>query len=210
MTAIDFLATSLNRRDEVPNQELASEIIKSVKSDWVKELVDNLNNNDKNIQSDCIKVLYEIGQQGAPGLIAPYYKDFIETIQSKNNRLVWGAMYALDSIATINPEGIYKNLGLIMKVVDKGSVITIDCGVEILAKLAAIEEYSETAFPLLYEQLKKCPPKQLPMYAEKSVIAVKPSNKELFTNLLLSRMEEMERDTQKVRLKKIIKLSEKF
>jgi hypothetical protein len=46
------------------------------------------------------------------------------------------------------------------------------------------------------------PPKQLPMYAEKSVIAVKPSNKELFTNLLLSRMEEMERDTQKVRLKK--------
>jgi hypothetical protein len=30
-------------------------------------------------------------------------------------------------------------MGLIMKVVDKGSVITIDCGVEILAKLAAMK-----------------------------------------------------------------------
>jgi hypothetical protein len=38
MTAIDFLATSLNRRDEVPNQELASEIIKSVNQIGLRNL----------------------------------------------------------------------------------------------------------------------------------------------------------------------------
>ncbi|MCX6325711.1 MAG: hypothetical protein NT144_03515 [Bacteroidia bacterium] len=62
MKAIDFIATSLNKRDEKANQELALEIIKGKRHDWIKELVDNLNNKDKNIQSDCIKVLYEIGE----------------------------------------------------------------------------------------------------------------------------------------------------
>jgi hypothetical protein len=69
MTVIDLLATNLNKRDDIANQALALEIIKGSHSDWIKELVDNLNNKDKNIQSDCIKVLYEIGQNGAPQLV---------------------------------------------------------------------------------------------------------------------------------------------
>ena len=38
MKAIDLIATSLNRRDDNPNQDLAIEIIKSKRNDWVKEL----------------------------------------------------------------------------------------------------------------------------------------------------------------------------
>jgi hypothetical protein len=204
MTAIDLLATSLNKRDDKPNQDLAIEIIKSQRNDWVKELVDNLQHKDKNIQSDCIKVLYEIGERGSADMIAPYCKDFGDILRSKNNRLIWGSMIALDMITLINPKGVYDLLSLIISTIDKGSVITIDHGVGILAKLSSIIDYNETTFPLLIEQLKKCPAKQLPMYAEKSMIAINPSNKNIFFDLILSRISDMDKDSQKIRLKKVI------
>jgi cell division protein FtsL len=52
MKAIDLLATSLNKRDEKANQALALEIIKGSRYEWIKEIADNLNNKDKNIQSE--------------------------------------------------------------------------------------------------------------------------------------------------------------
>jgi hypothetical protein len=205
MKAIDLLATSLNSGDDKPNQELADGIIKSNRTDWVQELVENLGNRDKNIQSDCIKVLYEIGERGAAQMIAPYFKTFGDLLESKNNRLVWGAMYALDSIASVNPSDINSIIPVICKAIDKGSVITIDGGVSILAKLAAVNEFTETAFPLLLEQLKRCPAKQLPMYAEKSVKAINAANKSQFINLIRERYSEMERDSLKKRLDKVLK-----
>lgn len=205
MKAIDLLATSLNRGDDKPNQELADGIIKSNRADWVQELVENLNNKDKNIQSDCIKVLYEIGARGAASMIAPYYKTFGNLLESKNNRLVWGAMYALETITSVSPSGIYSILPAICKAIDKGSVITIDGGVSILAKLAVVNEYAETTFPLLIEQLKRCPAKQLPMYAEKTVKAINAANKSQFADLVRERYSEMESDSQKKRLEKVLK-----
>jgi len=69
MSVIDRLASSLGRRDSVPNQELAQELSKTKNADEIRELIENLNNKDRKIQSDCIKVLYEIGYI-APELIA--------------------------------------------------------------------------------------------------------------------------------------------
>ncbi len=76
MTVLDKLASSLNRNDEMPNQELAKQIVQEKDKNAIKELIFNLNNPDKNIQSDCIKVLYEIGERN-PSLIAEYAYDFI-------------------------------------------------------------------------------------------------------------------------------------
>jgi hypothetical protein len=204
MKALDLIATSLNRRDDKPNQELADEIIKMNRTEWIKELVESLNHKDKNIQSDCLKVLYEIGERGAATLIAPYYLEFGKLIEGKNNRLIWGAMIALDTVVNVNPQGIYTLLPIIIKGIDKGSVITIDHGVAILAKLSALSEYTDTAFPLLLEQLKKCPSKQLPMYAEKSEIAVDKTNRTQFVDLLIQRMKELDKDSQKKRIEKVI------
>jgi len=204
MTAIDFLATSLNKRDDKSNQELADLIIQSKKDEWVKELVDNLHHKDKNIQSDCIKTLYEIGERGSAEMITPYCANFGKLLTSKNNRLVWGAMIALDSITLINPEGIYNLLPKIISAIDKGSTITIDHGVAILAKLASVADFTNTTFPLLMEQLIKCPSKQLPMYAERSMIAINSANQDQFIELIQSRISEMERDSQKLRINKLI------
>src|ERR1041385_1990762 len=102
---IERLASSLGKRDEKPNQELAASLVKSKDKKAIKELVEHLSDKDKNIQSDCIKVLYEIGEQ-KPELIADYDKEFLALLDSKNNRLVWGAMTAIDCIAAISPDSI--------------------------------------------------------------------------------------------------------
>jgi hypothetical protein len=83
-------------------------------------------------------------------------------------------------------------------------VITIDHGVGILAQLSSVADYTETAFPLLMEQLKKCPSKQLPMYAEKSIIAINPTNQNQFVDLIQLRILEMDKDSQKQRLNKVV------
>ncbi|MFF2908338.1 hypothetical protein [Paenibacillus sp. NPDC057934] len=204
MTIIGKLASSLNRKDEGPNQELAKYIADREDKEAVKELVDNLHNSDKNIQSDCIKVLYEIGDI-KPSLVVEYSKEFLTLLDHKNNRLVWGAMTALDAIILENPATIYESLVKIVEIADKGSVITKDHAVNILIKLCSVEQYADHAFRLLIEQLKKCPTNQLPMYAENAISIINDKNKAFFTETLISRLDEIEKDTKRKRVEKLIK-----
>jgi hypothetical protein len=114
-----MLASSLGRRDEVPNVELAQRIVKTEDKGAIKELVENLSNKDGHIQADCIKVLYEIGDK-KPKLISGFVRQFLALLGSKNNRLVWGAMTALDSITLEEPAAIAENLPKITRIADKG------------------------------------------------------------------------------------------
>jgi len=164
-----------------------------------------LKNKDKNIQSDCIKVLYEIGLNGSGELISSYTNEFGALLKSNNNRLVWGAMIALNTISKNYPEKVFELLPQIISAIDQGSTITIDHGVGILAKLSSFNEYIDIVFPLLIEQLKRCPIKQLPLYAEKSVIAINPTNKNQFVEMLEARIAETDKNSQKSRIVKILK-----
>lgn len=204
MSILGKLASSLGRRDEVPNQELARQILKSKDKQAVNELVENLANKDKNIQSDCIKVLYEIGEL-QPELIAGYDKEFLALLESKNNRLVWGAMTALDCIASINPAGIYKNLGQILIASDNGSVITKDHAVGILIKLAHHKKYADNALALLLDQFKVCATNQLPMYAENSVGVIADDKQEGFVKVLSARLADIDKESKRKRVEKVIK-----
>ena len=203
ISVIGKLASSLDRRDEVPNQELAKEIVLTKDKKAVKELVDNLSNK-KAIQNDCIKVLYEIGEQ-EPKLIADYVNEFVEQLDSKNNRLQWGAMTALGTITNERPKEIYAVLTTIVSAADRGSVITKDHAVNILIKLCTIETYSDNTFALLIEQLLKSPTNQLPMYAEKALPVVNNKNKDLFVKTLTSRLDDIEKETKRKRVEKVIK-----
>lgn len=204
MSVISKLATSLNRRDEIPNQELAKQIVKKDDKKAVQELIEHLNHKDKNIQSDCIKVLYEIGDLN-PKLIAEHYKTFITLLNSKNNRLVWGAMTAISSIALEVPKNVYQALPKILNIADKGSVISRDYAVNILIKLCSIKEYQKDAFDLLIEQLKIAPTNQLPMYAENAVSIVTDQYKSIFVKTLTNRLDDIEKETKRKRVEKVIK-----
>lgn len=204
MSIIDQLATSLGRRDEAPNQELAKSIADKGDTHAVEELVDHLIHKDKNIQSDCIKVLYEIGEL-RPSLIADYSDTFVELLGSKNNRLVWGAMTALDAITLENPTSVYSAIADIIDAADKGSVIAKDHGVSILIKLCSIGNYADHAFSLLAEQLENCPTNQLPMYAENAIPIISDNNRSIFIRILTSRLDDIEKDTKRKRVEKVIK-----
>lgn len=204
MSIISKLASSLGRRDEAPNQELAKQIASKKDKSTVKELVDNLSNKSKDIQNDCIKVLYEIGER-EPALIANYAKAFVALLDSKNNRLLWGVMTALHAITPEKPAVVYAALPAIIASADKGSVITKDYCVNILIQLCSIKQYADKVFPLLIEQLLSSPTNQLPMYAEKAMPVINDKNKGLFIKTLTARLDDIDKDTKRKRVEKVIK-----
>ena len=208
MSLIEKFACSLNRRDEVPNQQLAKELVAKNDTLSIKEVVENCSNKNKNIQSDCIKVLYEIALL-KPQLIADYVKEFIALLNNKNNRMVWGAMTAIDDITLQKPKEVYAALPKIIEAADKGSVISRDHCVGILIKLSSVKQYSQNAFSLLLEQLETCPANQLPMYAENTMPVINENNKNVFIKTLQSRLKEVEKETQQKRIEKVIRKSSK-
>jgi hypothetical protein len=204
MNVIDKLASSLGRRDEVPNQELAALVIKKNDAEAVKELVRILTEGSKAQQGDAIKTLYEIGYV-KPEMISNFVKDFIGLLDSKNNRLQWGAMMALDTIATIESKAIYAALPRILDVAKQGSVITRDHAVGILAKLSAVKAYADDAFPLLLEEIKRAPLNQFPAYVERAMEVARDKDKSLLLKTINARLPEIEKESSRKRLMKVLK-----
>lgn len=204
MSVLNRLAHSLNRRDEVPNQELARDLAAKKDKTGIREIAENLWNKDKNIQADCIKVLYEVGAI-EPSLIADYTEDFVKCLRSKNNRLAWGGMTALAEIAKADPDLVFQHLEAIKKAKETGSVITVDNAISTLAYTAAANKrYNETIFPYLLKHLSGCRPKEVPQHSEKTLPAVNAANKAEFIKVLEKRMEDLS-GSGLSRVKKVIK-----
>ncbi len=208
MSALKKLACEQNRRDEIPNQELARELVETQNHAGVREIAENLWNKDQNVQADCLKVLYEVGYL-APALIADYAGDFLKLTRSKHNRLVWGAMIALSTVATLTADELFPHLREIEQVMETGSVITKDNGVKILALVASQNEaYRREIFPYLLKHLATCRPKDVAQHSEKSLPAVDGENKTEFITLLEKRSIDLSK-SELARIKKVIKVAEK-
>jgi hypothetical protein len=208
MSVLNRIAYFQNRRDDVPNQQLARQLAETRDEKGIQEIAENLWNKNTNIQSDCLKVLYETGYL-EPNLIAGYAEDFLKMLHNRNNRLVWGSMIALSTIAVIAADAIYPHYEEIQKVMEGGSVITVDAGVLTLAGMASTRpERNKEIFPYLLKHLGKCRPKDVPQHAEKTLLAVNSDNKLDFIGVLEERMEDMT-ESQAARLRKTIKKAEK-
>lgn len=207
MPVLDRIAHFQNRRDEVPNQELARQLAETEDRQGIQEIAANLWNKEPAIQSDCLKVLYEIGYL-KPELVSTYAADFLKLLRSRNNRLVWGAMIALSTIAPLAADAIDPHRDQVIKAIQRGSVITVDAGVLTLAHLAASsQERRQAIFPYLLTHLQTCRPKDVPQHAEKIVIAVDAHNKDAFIAILQKRLEDAT-TPQAARLKKVIRQAE--
>ena len=203
MSILKRLASASGRRDAVPNQELARELCENKNKAYIDEIAKNLFNKNKAIQSDCIKVLYEIGYID-PRLISEYVSDFLALLRSKNNRLIWGAMTALSTIALEKPGEIYSEIELVLQTIDNGSVITVDGGISVLAQISSTNEaYEETIIQYLLKHLQTCRPKEVGQHAEKSLIAMNKRNKEKFKKVLLGRLDDLTA-SQRTRVNKVV------
>ena len=207
MSVLNRIAHFRNRRDEVPNQELARELAEKKNRKGIREIAENLRNKNQNVQSDCLKVLYEIGFL-KPELIADYVGDFLKLLKSRNNRIVWGSMIALSTIAEMKADEISKHYADIQGVMEKGSVITRDNGVKVLAVVASGSDvHRKKVFSYLLRHLETCRPKDVPQHAEKIVVAVNAKNRDEFIKVLERRMSDMT-SSQAARLRKVLKEAE--
>jgi len=201
---IEKLAFSLGRNDEEPNIALAAELVKTKNKKDIQEIVNGLANPKEQIANDCIKVLYEIAGI-KPELVADYAGIFIQLLKSKNNRIVWGSMTALSKIAALIPDVLFDNLDIIIKAYEKGSVITVDNSISVLAELSgAGKKYEKKVFPIIIGHLEKCRPKEVGQHAERAFICVNKNNASLFRETLLKRRDSLT-DAQKKRVDKLLK-----
>lgn len=204
MSVLHRIACFQNRRDEVPNQELARDLAARNDRAGIHEIAENLWNQDPAVQNDCIKVLYEIGAI-APGLIGDYAGDFLELLTSSQNRLVWGGMIALAAVAAVQADELFPHCEQIQRAMEAGSVITVDNGVKALARVAAQRPaYARKLFPYLLDHLASCRPKDVPQHAEKTLVAVNASNQAVFIQTLETRMPALS-PAQAARLKKVVR-----
>ena len=204
MSVLQRTAHLQGRRDEVPNQDLARELAAKKDRRGIREIAENLQNHDKNIQADCIKVLYEVGYID-PALVADFAEDFAVLLKSRNNRLVWGGMIGLSTVAAIRADVVQKHLGEIRDALSEGSVITVDAAVLTLARFASTSEKSrKVAVPLLIDHLMTCRPKDVPQHAEKSLPAVNRLNKKQFAAVLQTRLGDLS-GSGLSRVKKVLK-----
>ncbi len=162
----DQLSSSLGRNDEVPNTELARTIAAARDAGAIGELVALLDDPRQAIRSDALKVLYETGKLEL-ALIAGHAERFAQLLDDRHNRMVWGSMEALASIATVDPIALLPHLATIKRSTASGSVITRDWGVRALASIAeSLPDTRLEIVPFLVGILATCRPSELPRHLE--------------------------------------------
>lgn len=197
------LLLNATQRDEKANIKLAEELVKSENQKDIAEIVLALQEKNKIIANDAIKVLYEIGER-KPMLIAEYTQQFLDLLSSKNSRLVWGAMSALAEVASLRADIIFEQLDKVYIGYNSGSVIASDQSMTVLARLCmANERYKQAIFPFLIEHLSKCRAKEVAQHAERISICINTENKSMFLEVLNSRHADLS-DTQWKRVQKLI------
>ncbi len=204
MSIRSLLASQLGHRGDEANVVLAKKIADTDDVKAIEELFQLLADKDKNVQSDAIKVIYEVAVLN-PSLVAPHFEPLVKLLNSKNARLLWGAMTAIDAITETIPATVYSHLPEILKAADKGSVIARDHVVGTLVKLASVKDYVTESKTLLLEQLHAAPTNQLPMYAEMIVDVANAMSKQSFVNALNKRLPDIDKESKAKRVEKVIK-----
>lgn len=202
MAIADRLAGALDRRDEAPNVELAEDLVARADRAGIAEVVELVRTGTSRQRNDAMKVLYEIGAR-RPDLVGGYCPVFLEALSSPNNRQVWGAMSALDSVAEQRAETLVAELPRILAAADKGSVIAKDRCTSILVKLARAG-YAQKAVPILVERLKTAAPNQFPTYAEETASVMTPEQKPGFLAVLKQRIGGIGQKSKRERVEKVM------
>jgi hypothetical protein len=204
VSVLNRIAYYQNRRDEVPNQELAHHLADSEDKAGIREIAENLWHKNKSVRSDCLKVLYEIGYV-RPDLIADYVDEFLKLLKDKENRMVWGGMIGLATIADLRPHEIWNYIDDVIEAVNTGTLITVVWGIKTLAHIAAAENvYHARLFPILLDHLQNCISRDLALHAESILVAVDKSNPGAYLEVLEKRKPELTKP-QLARINKLIR-----
>jgi len=209
MKWISKIAFYRNIRNETPNKELAKELADTDNIKGIKEISEYLFDKNKSVSSDSLSVLYTIGYS-KPELIQEYIDDFLKLLESKNNRMVWGSMIALSTIAYLKADFIFKRIELILETMRKGTLITEVWGIKILVSLSLKNrEYKSKLLPVLFDYLEKCRPIDFATRVETIIPALESSyEREIFDNIIQMKSPELS-NSQTKKLKTILNKNRK-
>ncbi len=204
MDWINKIAFHLNIRSEVPNQELAKELAETNNIEGIKEITEYLYDKNKSISSDCIKVLYEIGYI-KPELITDYTDIFLQLLESKINRMIWGGMIALSTVAHLKADVIFKSIDFVLETIKKGSLITEVSGIKTLVGVSVKgKKYKEKLLPILFDYLEKCRPIDFATRVETILPVIADSDEqEVIENIIGIKNSDLS-DAQKKKLQTVI------
>lgn len=203
MEVRDRLARAMGRNDERPNVALAEEIAAQGDESAVAELAEVLASGPAAAQNDAIKVLYEIGER-RPALVAPHLGAFLRLLDSRNNRNVWGALKAIETVAPLRPHEILAHLDAVLAAADRSSVIAKDATNGILVAIAATG-HRMNALPILLRRLAGAAPNQFPTYAEQIGTVIEPPYLDQLVEIVERRLPKVAGRAKQARLEKLLR-----
>jgi len=207
--ALDRLASALGRRDEEPNVALARELAASGDVAGVAALAAALSRAPRPVRHDAIKALYELGAL-RPDLVRPHAGAFLVAINGGDNRLVWGALAALDTLAAHDPKLIAAHLPEILAAAERGSVIAKDKAVSMLATLAALPGAAPEAWPALLAMVRDAAVNQTAMYAEAALRAAPVNDPAALAEAVRIRRDGIAAPAKRARLDKVLRKLAEF
>lgn len=202
--ALDRLASALGRRDEEPNIALARDLAGSGDAGDVATLAEALSSAPRPVRHDSIKALYELGAL-RPELIRPHADAFLAAMNGTDNRLAWGALAALDTLAAHDPGLIAAHLPQILAAAERGSVIAKDKAVSMLATLAALPGAAPGAWAALLAMVRDAAVNQTAMYAEAASRAAPMNDPAALAEVVRMRRDGIAAPAKRARLEKVLR-----
>lgn len=201
---IDRFSSSLDRRDQGPNEVIAQEIVDLEGGGMLEEVVEVIHSKaSARIKNDAVMVLMAVSRIKSE-ILVKHADLFINLLDSKINRQVWGSMIALSNMASLVKEKITPYLAKILQAMDEGTVVTRDHGFSILTELYK-EDQSGDLLALINEQLLNAPSNQVGQYTEKFMEVVRKEDIPTFVEALEVRGQELTIEHHLKRLGKNLK-----
>lgn len=188
------LAVSVGRYDEMPNLELAADIVFADDTDAVSCLIAVIERHDDLHASDASRVIAEVGTR-APDLLLAHADRLVEMIDAGNAMMRPYTMMALSPVASKYAEQLWPSRDLFwaaLSDLNQSADLAAAGAVKLLAAMcAASPDYARTLAGGLVDLLGKCMPKDVAFFAESVLPALGSAHSHRAKPVLDRRLKEL-------------------
>ena len=188
------LAVSVQRLDEVPNLELAAEIVQCDDAEALRIMVSVIERHDDHHAPDAARVIFEVGTR-APQLLQPHADRLLAMCEESQKEMLPYTMYALSPIGHLYAETLWDMRDLFWSALTDltlPSSLAQAGAVRLLSALcAAGPDYARTLAGGLVDLLGKCMPKDVAFFAESVLPALGTAHSHRAKPVLDRRMKEL-------------------
>lgn len=191
---LDRLSVSTNRFDDLPNQELAAQIIFHMDTESVGILVGVIEAHDDVHAPDAARVICEVGTRDED-LLLPHAERLVALCNWDNLNILPFAMYALSPVGHHVADGLWDLRDLFWQAIsesDDHQEMAQAAAVRLLSAIcAAGPDYARTLAGALVDLLGKCPPNDVAVFAESVLPALGVAHSHRAKPVLDRRMKEL-------------------